>query len=375
VTTALALRARLARVPALDADSLRQACAQLGSLEALACAPLPRLLAAGVAPRAAQALRSTDAAQLATDLALAERHGLQLIAATDPHYPPALQPLTGMPAVLWVRGDPRALASPQLAMIGSRHPTALGAGTARQFAAWFARAGITITSGLARGIDAASHQGALGVGGQTIAVCGHGLDQIYPPEHAALAARIAESGALVSEFPPGTPARRRHFPQRNRIIAALCHGTLVIEAAIQSGSLGTARQAAAYGREVFAVPGSIHSSVSRGCHQLIRDGAQLVESAAEVLELLRIPLLNQVLPPQTGADCGAQLSAPRLDKASEILLDAVGFGPAGIDDLVARTGLSSESVASMLLILELEGEISVEPGGRYSRRQNMTNTP
>lgn len=374
VNPACTLRARFARVPGLDAAMLRAACARLGSLEALAEAPLSRLLSAGLAPRSAQALRRPDAAQLAADLELADRHALQLVAASDALYPAALQALACMPAVLWVRGDPQVLGSPQLAMIGSRHPTALGASTARQFAAWFARAGITVTSGLARGIDAACHEGALGVGGLTIAVCGHGLDQVYPPEHAALAARIAESGALVSEFPPGTPARQRHFPQRNRIIAALSQGTLVIEAAIQSGSLGTARAAAGFGREVFALPGSIHSPVSRGCHQLIRDGAQLVESAPEVLEQLRIPCSNQLLASQAGDDAGAADAPPRLDKAQEILLDAVGFGPASIDDLAARTGLSGESIASMLLILELEGEISVEPGGRYGRRRNMTNT-
>lgn len=369
------MRARLARLPNLDAAALRHGCAQLGSLEALCAAPLPQLLAAGLAPRAAQTLRTPDTAQLRADLALAERHGLQLVAATDANYPPALQLFAGMPAVLWVRGDCTALAAPQLAMVGSRHPTALGASTARQFAAWFARVGITITSGLARGIDAACHEGALGVGGPTIAVCGHGLDHVYPPENAALAARIAANGALVSEFPPGTPARRHHFPQRNRIIAALSQGTLVVEAAIQSGSLGTARQAAAFGREVFALPGSIHSPVARGCHQLIRDGAQLVESAPEVLELLRIPFCNQLVTLPQVPQSGTPAAARRLDKAQEILLDAVGFGPASIDDLVARTGLSGESIASMLLILELEGEISVEPGGRYGRRRNMTNSP
>jgi DNA processing protein len=376
VSDSLALRARFARIPSLDAGALQRACAALGSLQALAAAPLPQLLAAGVAPRVAQALRVIDAAQLQADVDSAIRHGLSLLAATDAAYPPALRPFAGMPAVLWVRGDAAALTTPQLAMVGSRNPTALGASTARQFAAWFARAGITITSGLARGIDAASHEGALGAGGLTVAVCGHGLDCIYPPEHDALATRIvATGGALVSEFPPGTPPRAQHFPQRNRLIAALCHGTLVVEAAIKSGSLGTARQAATFGREVFALPGSIHSPVSRGCHQLIRDGAQLVESAPEVLELLRIPFTNHALVADPGSGDPASAAAPRLDKAQEILLDAVGFGPAGIDDLAARTGLPGELVASMLLILELEGEISVEPGGRYIRRWNMTSTP
>lgn len=375
VSDSLALRARYARIPSLDADALQRACAALGSLQALATAPLPQLLAAGLEPRVAQALRVVDPAQLQADLDSAARHGLALLAATDPGYPPALRLFPGMPAVLWLRGDATALATPQLAMVGSRNPTALGASTAREFAAWFARAGLTVTSGLARGIDAAAHEGALAAGGLTVAVCGHGLDQVYPPEHAALAARIAAAGALVSEFPPGTPPRAQHFPQRNRLIAALCHGTLVVEAAIRSGSLGTARQAAAFGREVFALPGSVHSPVSRGCHQLIRDGAQLVESAPEVLELLRIPLSNQLVGSAPVGIGNAPAAAPRLDKAQEILLDAVGFGPAGIDDLAARTGLPGELVASMLLILELEGEISAEPGGRFIRRRNMTNTP
>ncbi len=369
-----ALLARFARAPALDAPTLRKALRALGSLEAIAATSLATLRAAGLDPRAAQWLRSGDAADLAADLAALRRHNLTLLHAGDPRYPPLLAATAGMPAVLWLRGDAAVLSSPQLAMVGSRHPTALGATTARQFAAWFARVGVTITSGLARGIDAACHEGALGAGGLTIAVCGGGLDRVYPPEHAALAERIVASGAMLSEFPPGTLPLKHHFPRRNRLIAALALGTLVVEARQQSGSLLTARHAAELGREVFAIPGSIHSMLSRGCHQLIRDGAILVEDAAEVLAALKIPLANQELIEERGPAGATPAATPRLDKDYEILLDALGFGPTGIDDLVTRTGLPSESVASMLLILELEGEITVEPGGRYSRRSHVTNS-
>jgi DNA processing protein len=370
-----ALLARFARAPALDAPGLIQALRAFGSLEAMAATPVATLVEAGLDPRAAQWLRTGDEAAVAADVAAIRRHDLTLVHAGDPRYAPLLAGSTGMPAVLWVQGDAAALSSPQLAMVGSRHPTALGASTARQFAAWFVRAGVTITSGLARGIDAACHEGALGAGGLTVAVCGGGLDHIYPPEHAPLAARIAANGALVSEFPPGTPPLRHQFPRRNRLIAGLALGTLVVEARQQSGSLITARHAAELGREVFAIPGSIHSMLSRGCHQLIRDGAVLVEDATEVLSALKIPLLTQSFKECTGQPDSAPRATRRLDKEYEILLDAVGFGPTGIDDLVARTGLPSESVASMLLILELEGEITAEAGGRYSRRPNMTNTP
>lgn len=375
MSTDPALLARFARVPSLDAAGLIHALRAFGSLEAIAASPIAALVGAGIDPRTAHGLHRDAAAEIAADVLAIERLGMTLLHAGDSRYPPLLADSAGMPAVLWVRGDPAALSTPQLAMVGSRRPTALGSSTARQFAAWFARAGVTVTSGLARGIDAACHEGALSAGGLTIAVCGGGLDHVYPPEHAELADRIAASGALISEFPPGTPPLRHHFPRRNRLIAGLALGTLVVEARQQSGSLITARHAAELGREVFAIPGSIHSLLARGCHRLIRDGAMLVEDAAEVLAGLKIPLSNHVVRSAPGmADPASALVRP-LDKDYEILLDALGFGPTGIDDLVARTGLPSESVASMLLILELEGEITTEPGGRYSRCPTMTNTP
>jgi DNA processing protein len=248
-------------------------------------------------------------------------------------------------------------------MVGSRNPTPAGRTTARDFAAWFARAGLTVTSGLALGIDTASHEGTLLVGGITVAVFGTGLDRVYPPENAALAARIRERGALVSEFPPRTQPLRQNFPRRNRIISGLSVGTLVVEAARESGSLITARLATEQGREVFAIPGSIHSPVSRGCHKLIRDGAKLVEEAADVLSELKISLSGEGL-----SRCRKPAGTPpALDKEYEMLLDAIGFEPATIDVLVARTGLPGESIASMLLILELDGCVAALPGGRYGR--------
>jgi DNA processing protein len=285
------------------------------------------------------------------------------VLCTDTDYPALLSEISGPPAALYVRGTVAALASAQLAMVGSRNPTPSGLATAREFAAWFARAGLTVTSGLAAGIDAASHEGALRGGGTTVAVLGTGLDRIYPAEHAALAARIVAQGALISELPPRTAPRRQHFPRRNRIISGLSLGTLVVEAARYSGSLITARLAAEAGREVFAIPGSIHSPLSRGCHQLIKDGARLVEEAADVMSELRISVPKERLTEQSNA-------APRtpvLDKEYEMLLDALGFEPATIDFLVARTQLRAESVASMLLILELEGRVAALPGGRYGR--------
>ena len=231
-------------------------------------------------------------------------------------------------------GSVAALHSPQLAIVGSRTPTPSGRRNARDFAASVARAGLTITSGLAVGVDAASHAGTLHVGGVTIAVLGTGLDAVYPLENADLALRIRDQGALVSEFPPRTKPAARNFPQRNRIISGLSCGTLVVEATCRSGSLITARLAAEQGRDVFAIPGSIHSPLSRGCHKLIREGAILVEEPAEVLSEI------QLLFPGQGVRRSTQVreQATPLDKEYEMLLDALGFEPATLDELIERTG-------------------------------------
>jgi DNA processing protein len=310
-----------------------------------------------------QFLAAPDEAAIDADLAWLERSGACIVLATDADYPPLLLRSGAAPAALYVLGSIEALSTAQLAIVGSRSPTAAGRATAHEFAAWFAGAGLTVTSGLAVGIDAASHEGALAGGGLTIAVFATGLDRVYPTEHAALAQRIRAAGALVSEFPPRTPPLRRNFPQRNRIIAGLSLGTLVVEAARYSGSLITARLALESGREVFAIPGSIHSPLSRGCHQLIKSGAKLVEEAADVLSELQFPVRKE----QVTTREAESRKPPELDKEYEMLLDALGFEPATIDVLVARTHLPGESVASMLLILELEGRVAALPGGRYGR--------
>jgi DNA processing protein len=355
-------RAVLARTPALDAAQLHELLGAAGGEpeRALGVRATQRV---ELTATALQFLASPDEAAIDADLAWLAASGVRIVLADDPEYPPLLRRMQGAPAALYVQGSAAALSSPQLAMVGSRSPTPAGRATAREFASWFAGAGLTVTSGLALGIDAASHEGALAGGGETIAVYATGLDRVYPAEHSALAQRIRAHGALVSEFPPRTPPLRGNFPRRNRLIAWLSLGTLVVEAARYSGSLITARLAVEAGREVFAIPGSIHSPLSRGCHQLIKSGAKLVEEAADVLSELKFSL-----PKEAVTALQPEPPKPReLDKDYEMLLDALGFEPATIDVLVARTHLPGESVASMLLILELEGRVAALPGGRYGR--------
>lgn len=311
-------------------------------------------------------------AEAELDLEWLQANDVALVTRADDRYPPLLQSVPGAPLLLFVRGDLDALWLPQMAVVGSRQGTAGGLATARDFAATFASRGFAVTSGLAAGIDAAAHQGALDAGGKTIAVLGTGLDRIYPARHIALARRIVEHGALVSEFPPRTPAKRENFPRRNRIISGLSLGTLVVEASLGSGSLITARLASEQGREVFAIPGSIHNPLAKGCHQLIRDGAKLVETAQEVVDELA-PMLGQLrasLPESTGAmpaPAGAHVGAMSPDAEYRRLHAALGYDPVGIDALAERTGLTVPALSSMLLRMELEGEVVANPGGTYSR--------
>ncbi len=370
VMDAALFRAALGRLPRLTGAQLRNAIAETGSLEALAALPLNKLSGLGWPPAAVAALRGVDAALPASDLASCQQHELQLLAAGEPGYPNALLDIESAPPLLYVRGQVAALSLPQLAIVGSRNPTGAGRASAREFAEHFTRTGLTITSGLALGIDSAAHEGALAADGATIAVCATGLDTVYPECNQRLADRIVVQGALVSEFPPGTPPRPGNFPQRNRLISGLSLGVLVVEAARRSGSLITARCAGEQGREVFAIPGSIHSPQSHGCHQLIRTGAKLVESAQDVLEELRIPIQNQILTSPKSAAAKPESGRVAMDKDNEILLHALGFAPASLDQLIARTGLAPGSAASMLLMLELQGEIEVAPGGRYRRLTN-----
>ena len=362
--------AKLVRSPNLTGDHVRALAAQAGGdLERLCD---PQVMARVELPEAAKGfLARPDEAAITADLKWLRASGACLLLCGEDDYPPQLAAIPGPPPAIYVLGDLAVLKAPQLAMVGARRASPLGLTIARELAGALTQAGLTITSGLAAGIDAASHAGSLAAGGRTVAVLGTGLDRTYPPENAGLAARIRLAGALVSEFPPGTPPHRQNFPRRNRVISGLALGTLVVEAADGSGSLITAQQALDQGREVFAVPGSIRSPLSQGCHRLIRDGAHLVEGPDHVLAQLGFYQSNQIF----GMDRRTGQGAPRaaagggaaLDKEYEMLLDALVFEPATIDTLVARSGLSGESIASMLLILELEGRIAPYPGGRYGR--------
>jgi DNA processing protein len=355
----------LARVPGLHARRPGDGPPDPRALLAESRAALAGL---GLEPAAVEALRRPDAAALARDEAWLAGPSCRLVTWGSADYPPLLATIPDPPLVLFVEGDPGVLSLPQLAVVGSRNPTALGRDTAEQFAAHLAAAGLAITSGLALGIDAAAHRGALAAAGRTIAVLGCGPDAVYPRAHAGLAREIAATGALVSDLPTGTPPLKQHFPRRNRIISGLSVGTLVVEAALQSGSLITARFAGEQGREVFAIPGSIHNPMARGCHRLIRQGAKLVETADDIFAELGALVAGQRAALHAEATDAQAVSGLVLDKDYEILLDALGFAPAGIDTLVARTGLAADAVASMLLILELDGRVAQQPGGLYCRR-------
>ena len=280
----------------------------------------------------------------------------------DPCYPLALKEIADPPPILFVTGNIHLLSTPQIAIVGSRNPTQDGKKIAHDFARSLSHAGFTITSGLAIGIDAASHQGALAENGYTIAVAGTGLDLIYPACHTQLAAEIVIHGAMVSEFPPGTAPKANHFPRRNRIISGLCQGLLVVEAAKQSGSLISARMALEQNREVFAIPGSIHNPLARGCNALIREGAKLVETTQDILDELTV--YNQLDRKKPNP---AEQS--KLDLEQQKLLNLILYSPTSVDNLVAQTGESVEAIASMLLLLELQGYITSASGGGYIRIQ------
>lgn len=296
-------------------------------------------------------------------LAWAEDTHCHIIGLLDPRYPALLKEIPDPPPVLFIRGDIDLLTQPQLAMVGSRNPSVSGSQLAHDFAASLSRHGLTITSGLALGIDAASHQGALNADGKTIAVAGTGLDRIYPARHRELGHHIAEQGALVSEFPPGTPPIASNFPRRNRIISGLSLGTLVIEAALKSGSLITARLAAEQGREVFAIPGSIHNPLARGCHALIQQGAKLTMEVSDILEELASLATFVTEHEHTSTD---SIPVGEHGFSEHQFLEKMGFEPISIDALVERSGLTAEVVSSMLLTLEIQG-IVASTGGMYSR--------
>lgn len=317
-----------------------------------------------LAPPLRDALRQPDWAAVEKDRAWASSERT-ILTLDDARYPRLLAEIYDAPPILYAHGVLECLENPQLGVVGSRNPSPLGSETAREFAQTLSAAGMTVTSGLALGVDAAAHQGALDAGGPTIAVFGTGPDRIYPARHRDLAhAIIAGGGLLLSEFPPGTSPAAGHFPRRNRIISGLSLGTLVVEAALRSGSLITARSAAEQGREVFAIPGSIHNPLAKGCHRLIRDGAKLVETAQDVLEEL-IPQLRAQLAETAPATASA--NGPLLDADYQGLLGLVDFSATAVDVLVERSGLTADAVSSMLLILELEGYVVSAAGGTYTR--------
>ena len=291
----------------------------------------------------------------------ADRAHREVLTLGDPDYPPALLAIEDPPLMLYRMGQLQVPPPRALAIVGSRNPTPQGLQNARRFARAFAEARVTVVSGLALGIDGAAHQGALDGAPPdalaTIAVVGTGLDRVYPKQHLQLAHAIADRGQIVSEYPLGTPPLAHNFPRRNRVIAALSQGTLVVEAALQSGSLITARLASEQGKEVFAIPGSIHSPQSHGCHALLRQGAKLVESAQDVLEDLKL-----VLP---AAPAPAVLETP--EGESSPLLEALGHDPVGLDALIARTGIPAPLLQARLLELELAGQVARLPGGLFQR--------
>lgn len=358
----------LLRAPGLGAAEIRTLLGRHGD----AVAALER--ARREAPEdACSWLAAPDAARLDADaawLAAADHH---LLTWDAEDFPVLLRDIGSAPAALFVIGDPSLLWTPQIAVVGARSASAAGLANARAFARAFALAGNTVTSGLAEGIDGAAHAAALDAGGATIAVLGTGIDLVYPRQHAELAARIAAGGALVSEFPPGVPGHPTHFPRRNRIISGLSLGTLVVEASLKSGSLTTARCAAEQGREVFALPGSIHNPLARGCHKLIREGAKLVETASEVLDELRSvgAVLADGLRERLAAADDSHGPPPQAARADDpdyaVLLRALGPEPVALDELVVRTGLPAAALSSMLLVLELDGHVVAE-NGRYGRK-------
>jgi DNA processing protein len=352
---------RLLETPGVGRGSARRLLAAFGSpVAVLAASPAARRQV--VDAPVAEALGSTSAdveARIAAALAWLETAAPEargVIPVGDPRYPPALLQTADPPLLLYAQGRFELLQATSLAIVGSRNPTPQGRENATAFAAHLSRAGMTIVSGLALGIDGAAHAGALEGAASTIAVVGTGLDRVYPRRHRELAHRIAAEGLLLSEYPPGTPPLAENFPIRNRIIAGLTRGTLVVEAALQSGSLITARLAVEAGRDVFAIPGSIHSPQSRGCHALIKQGAKLVDRAEDILEELRLPS------PAAPASPDAEVRAKK-----DPVLEALGYDPLTLDALVARTGWPAAELNVHLLELELEGRVARLPGQLFQR--------
>ena len=350
----LAAWLRLTLIPGIGGETQRKLLAAFGSPAAVFAAG-PVATRAVAASRAELLFETDNREAIAAALAWAGQPDNHILPLDHADYPPALLQIADPPSVLYVKGKPALLRQRSLAIVGSRNATPQGLQTAEHFAKSLASQGLCIVSGLALGIDAAAHRGALAADGATVAVIGTGADRIYPARNRELALAIAAHGAIVSEFPLGTPVLAANFPRRNRIISGLAQGVLVVEAAPESGSLITARLAGEQGREVFAIPGSIHSPVARGCHQLIKQGAKLVETASDILEELGSPPLPE-------APTASAVNAENCP-----ILQALGHDPCPLDELCLRTGLAADQLLPELLTLELSGQIASLAGNRYQR--------
>lgn len=353
----------LIRAPGIGPGTALRLLTRFGDPQALFAAGPAAWTAAGLSPALYAGLLSPDWGGVEQDLRWLDGDGgRHLVTWLDERYPPLLREIAQAPAALFCQGDPALLARRQLAIVGARSATRQGLETAEGFAAELTRCGVLVTSGLALGIDGAAHRGALAAGGATVAVCATGLDRTFPARHRELAHEIARGGVLVSEFPTGTPPLAEHFPRRNRIISGLSLGVLVVEAAPQSGSLITAKLAAEQGREVFAIPGSIHSPMSRGPHALLRHGARLTEAVPDILEELAAQLGEEFAPARAAA-----IPAEALEPERQRVLDAVGFEPTHFDRLIERLAMPVDALSTALLALELDGRIAAAPGGAYQR--------
>ena len=353
----------VASIARLRAGQVQNLVARFGDLDTAVRQSVAKLTAAGLSEQQAAVIQAPDTDAIAATVAWLDDGSHSLLLLGSDAYPELLAGIDDPPPFLYVNGDVEALHLPGLAIVGSRHPTQGGERNAFDFAEHLAANGFVIISGLAQGIDTAAHRGALAGSGATIAFLGHGIDRIYPAANRELAHSIAATGALVSEFPLGTPPDKRHFPQRNRLISGLSLGTLVVEAAQRSGSLITARLAGEQGREVFALPGSIHNAMARGCHALIRSGAKLVESADDIVAELG-HWIDHLQAVSTDSDAGEPSPGPNEEQLR--LLDIMGHDPISIDRLAASCGLTIDQLSSMLLILELEGRVEKLPGGQYA---------
>lgn len=365
----------LIHVDQLGAVTFHKLLDRFGSPGAILRAGRNELQMPGISKQVVDGILSPDETAVRRDLEWLQHDSHHLITIQDADYPELLKNIADPPVVLYALGETstpaQLLSAPQLAIVGSRNASAQGRETAQSFAQHLAQAGMAITSGLASGIDGAAHRGALQAQiGTTTAVAACGLDQVYPASHQKLAEEIAQRGMIVSEFPIGTSPRPGHFPRRNRIISGLSLGVLVVEASMKSGSLITARLAIEQNREVFALPGSIHNPLSKGCHALIRDGAKLVETVADILQELKDHInLDEAQMDATPSDSAASPSAQ--DPEHEKVLNSMGHEPVSIDSLVGRSGMDASAISSILLILELNGQVSHNGNGVYVRTHQI----